>query len=129
MTVQRSHWATRTWGRGPPRGNGMPGDQRIWRFVDPTSGCRVMSSCRSHEKAVQGQLVNLGPGAKNQMERWNCVSSAPASVYGQCWRGRPPTLSRSRVLQSWPTNARFALKCTRQKTSLGNEFTMASLGH
>ena len=59
MTVQRRHWATRTRGRGPPRGNGMPGDQRIRRFVDPTSGCRDMSSPRLHENAVQGQLVNL----------------------------------------------------------------------
>ena len=26
MTVQWSHWDTRTRERGPPRGNGMPGD-------------------------------------------------------------------------------------------------------
>ena len=58
MTVQRRHWATRTRGRGPPRGNGMLGDQQIRRFVDPTSGFRDMSSPRSHENVVQGQLVN-----------------------------------------------------------------------
>ena len=43
--------------------------------------------------------------------------------------GRPPTLARSRFLQSLPTNARLALKCTGKKTSLGNDCTMASLGH
>jgi len=86
MTVQRRHWATRTRGRGPARGNGMPRDQRIRRFVDPTSGCRDMPSPGSHENVVQGQLVNHGPGAKNQTERGKCVPSAPASVYGQCRR-------------------------------------------
>ena len=53
MTVQWRHWATRTLGRGTPRGNGMLGDQRIRRFVDPTSGCRDMSSPRSHENVVR----------------------------------------------------------------------------
>jgi hypothetical protein len=77
----------RTRGRGPPRGNGMPGDQRIRRFVYPTSGCRVTSSCRSHDNAVQGHLGNLGPGAKNQTEQRDCVPSLPASVYGKCRRG------------------------------------------
>ena len=56
MTVQRRHWATRTRGRGPPRGNGILGDQRIRRFIDPTPGCRDMSSPRSHENAVQGHF-------------------------------------------------------------------------
>ena len=60
MTVQRRHLATRTRGRGPARGNGMPGDQRNRRFVDPSSGRRDMPSPGSHENAVQGQLVNLG---------------------------------------------------------------------
>ena len=87
MTVQWHHWATRTRGRGPPRGNGMPGDRRIQRFFDLTSIFLDMSSCRSHENVVQGQLVNLGPGAKNQMERRKCVPSAPASVYGKFQRG------------------------------------------
>ena len=60
MTVQRRLWATRTRGRGPPRGNGMPRDQPNRRFVDPSSGRRDMPSPGSHENAVQGQLVNLG---------------------------------------------------------------------
>ena len=59
--AQWSHWAMQTWWRGPSRGNGMPGDQRIQRIIDPTSGCWVMSSCKSHENVVQGHLVTLGP--------------------------------------------------------------------
>ena len=90
----------RTREKGPPRGNGMPGDQRIRRFVDPTSGFRDMPSPGSHENVVQGQLVNLGPGAKNQTKRGKCVTSAPASVYGQCRRGLTTKIAQSRVLQS-----------------------------
>ena len=87
MTAQGSHRAIRTWGRGLPGGNGMPGDQRRRRFFDLTSGCRVTSSCRSHENVVQGHLGHLGPGAKNQTEQRDCMPSAPASVYRQCRRG------------------------------------------
>ena len=58
MTVQRSHWAMRTRGRGPPRGNGMPTDQQIRRFVDPTSGFRVTMRCKSHENVVQGHFYH-----------------------------------------------------------------------
>ena len=84
MTAQGSYRAIGAQGRGPPRGNGMPRDQWSRRFIDLTSGCRVMSICRSHENIVQGHLVTLGPGAKNQTEQRDCMSSAPASVYGQC---------------------------------------------
>ena len=80
-------------------GNGMVGDQRIQRFVDPTSGCRDMPSPRSQENVVQGQLVILGPGAKNQTERRKCGRRLQVCM-GNADVGRPPTLARSRVLQS-----------------------------
>ena len=48
---------------------------------------------------------------------------------GNADMGRPPTLSRSRVLQIWPTNARFALRCTGQKTSLGNDCRFYGQAH
>ena len=74
----KTHWG------GPSRGNGMLGDQQSRRLIDSTSGCRVMLSCKSHENVVQGHLVTLGPGAKNQTEQQYCMSLAPTGVYGQC---------------------------------------------
>ena len=50
--------------RGPTRGNEMVGDQRSRRLNDMTSSFQVMSSCKSHENVVQGQLVSLGPGSE-----------------------------------------------------------------
>ena len=73
--------------RGPTRGNGMPGDQRSQHLIDPTFGCRVIPSCESHENFIQGHLVTLGPGLKNQMEQQDCMLLAPISVYCQCRYG------------------------------------------
>ena len=73
-----------TWWRGASRGNGMPrGQQSLW-LIDPTSGCRVMSSCKSHENVIQGHLVTLGLRAKNQMEQKDCMTLDLIGVYGQC---------------------------------------------
>ena len=80
--AQWSHWAMKTWWRGPTRGNCMQGDQRSRCLVDPSSSCRVMSSCKSHENVVQGHLVTLGPGVKNQMEQQEWMSLALIGVYG-----------------------------------------------
>ena len=69
--------------RGPARGNGMPRYQQSRQLIDLTSGCRVISMCKSHENAIQGHLVNLGPGAKKQMEQQDCMPLALTGVYGQ----------------------------------------------
>ena len=47
------------------------------------TGFQVMLSCKSHENVVQGHLVTLGPGVKNQVEQQDCMSLALPSVYGQ----------------------------------------------
>ena len=60
--AQWIHWAMQTWWREPTRCNGILGDQRSQSFIDPTSSFWVMSSCKSHENVIQGQLVSLGPG-------------------------------------------------------------------
>ena len=65
----------------------MPRDQQSRQHVDPTSGCRVMSSCKSHENSVQGHLVTLGPGVKTQAEQQYFMPLAPTCVYGQCQYG------------------------------------------
>ena len=46
-----------------------------------------MSSCKSHENVVQGHLVTLGPGEKNQMKQQDFMSLAPIGVYGQFRHG------------------------------------------
>ena len=61
----------------------MLGDQRSRRLIDPTSGCRVILSCKSHENVVQGHLVTLGPRVKNQMKQQYCMLLAPKIVYGK----------------------------------------------
>ena len=73
--------------RGPSRGNGILGDQRSRQLIDPTSGFRVMSSWKSHENVVQGHLVTLGPGEKDQTEQQDCMLLAPIGVYGQFQHG------------------------------------------
>ena len=55
--------------------------------IEKSSHEQIFMNYLSHENAIQGELVNLGPGAKNQTERRKCVPLAPASVYGQCRRG------------------------------------------
>ena len=70
--------------RGPTRGNGMPGDQQSRRLIDLTSSFQVMLSYKLHENVIQGHLVTLGPGEKNQMEQQDCMSLALISVYGKC---------------------------------------------
>ena len=71
----------------------MPGDQQSRWLVNPTYGCRVMSSCKSHENVVQGHLVTLGSGVKNQTEQKNYMSLASGIwkmliwEYCQYWHG------------------------------------------
>ena len=77
----------KTWWRGPTRGNGILGDQRIRRIIDPTSSCRVMSSWKSHEDVVHGHLVTLDSGVKKQTEQQDCMSLALIGVYGQFQHG------------------------------------------
>ena len=81
------------WWRGPSSGNGMSGDQQSRWLMDPISGCRVMSSCKLHENVVQGHLVTLGLGEKNQTEQQDCTSLAPTGVYGQCRHGNTTNTS------------------------------------
>ena len=77
------------WWRGPTRGNGILGYQRSQNLVDPIYGWRVMSSCKSHENAIQGHLVTLGLGAKNQTKQKNCMTFAPANINGKGQHGNP----------------------------------------
>ena len=81
--AQWSHWAMQTQWRVPTRGNGMPGYQQSQQLIDPTSGFLFMSSCKSHENVIQGHLVTLGPGTKNQTEQQHCMLLALTSVYGK----------------------------------------------
>ena len=76
-----SHRAMKMWWRGPIRGNGMLGYQWHQWLIDPTIGFWFMSSCKSHENVIQGHLVTLGPGAKNQMEQQDCMSLALIGVH------------------------------------------------
>ena len=46
-----------------------------------------MLSWKSHENDIQGHFVNLGPGAKNQMEQQDCMLLAMECVYGKFWYG------------------------------------------
>ena len=73
----------KTWWRGPFRGNGMLRDERSRRIFDLISGCQVMSICKLHENVIQGHLVTLGLGAKNQTEQQDCMLLAPTSVCGK----------------------------------------------
>ena len=73
--------------RDPLKGNDILGDQRSRRLIDPTSIFQFMSSCKSHENAIQGHLVTLGLGAKNQTKQQDCMLLAPIGVYGQLQHG------------------------------------------
>ena len=75
------------WWRGPSRGNGMLGDQGSRWLIDLTFGCRVMSSCKSHENVIQGHFVTLGPEVKKQTEQQDCMPLDLTSVYGQFRHG------------------------------------------
>ena len=65
----------------------MPGDQWSQLLIDLTFGFRVLSSWKSHENVVQGHLLTLGLGAKNQTEHQYYMSLALTGVYGQCRHG------------------------------------------
>ena len=69
--------------RGPTRGIGMPGYQQSRRIINLTSDFLFMSSCKSHENVVQGHLVTLGPGEKDQMEQQYFTLLALIGVYIQ----------------------------------------------
>ena len=129
IDAECSHWAMKTWWIGPPRGNGMPRDQWSRRLIDPTSGCRVMSSWKSHENVIQGHLVTLGPRAKKQTEEQYCIPLALTSVYGKCWYGNTTKTRTVEGFQTWPTNARVVLKEIEQNPILWNRCTMKSIGH
>ena len=68
INAQCSQGDMKTWLRGPPKCNHMLGYQMILWFIDPTFGCRFMSSWKSPQNVVHGHLVTFGPGMKNQME-------------------------------------------------------------
>ena len=115
--------------RGPPRGNGMRGDQRTRWLIDPISGFRVMSSCKLHENVVQGHLVTLGLGVKNQTEQQDCMSLALTGVYGQCQHGNTTNTVKEEGFSDLTHHVRVALKESEQNSSLRNRCTMESLGH
>ena len=109
-----------TWWRGPTRGNGMLGDQQSRRLVDSTSSFQVMSSCKSHENVIQGHLVTLGPGAKNQTEQQGCMPLALAGVYGQFQHGNTTKTGTEEGFSELTHQCESCIKETKQNPSLQN---------
>ena len=65
----------------PPICSCMQGYQQSWRFINPTSTWRFMSSWKSPQNVVQGHLVTFGLRVKTQMEKHTFMLLDTAIVY------------------------------------------------